>query len=52
MIQVTYTVPSGQCRLPNLSTVPVQVMLGRSETSWLIGAEILPVTLFFVSTWF
>ncbi len=35
-----------------LSTVPAEVMLGRSEISWLIGAAILAVVLFFVSTWF
>jgi ABC-2 type transport system permease protein len=35
-----------------LTTVPAQVLLGRSEISWLIGAAILAVLLFFVSTWF
>ncbi|MFW9262976.1 ABC transporter permease [Nostoc sp. CALU 546] len=35
-----------------LTTVPAQVLLGRSEISWLIGAAILAVALFFVSTWF
>ncbi len=35
-----------------LTTVPAQVLLGRSEISWLISAAILAVALFFVSTWF
>ncbi len=35
-----------------LTTVPAQALLGRSEISWLIGAAILAVALFFVSTWF
>ncbi|MEH1940703.1 MAG: ABC transporter permease [Nostoc sp.] len=35
-----------------LTTVPAQALLGRSEISWLIGAAILAVILFFVSTWF
>ncbi|MGJ5630712.1 ABC transporter permease [Nostoc sp. CALU 1950] len=35
-----------------LTTVPAQALLGRSEISWLIGAVILAVVLFFVSTWF
>ncbi|MBE8998774.1 MULTISPECIES: ABC transporter permease [unclassified Nostoc] len=35
-----------------LTTVPAQALLGRSEISWLIGAAILAVVLFFVSTWF
>ncbi|MEA5626509.1 ABC transporter permease [Nostoc sp. UHCC 0251] len=35
-----------------LTTVPAQALLGRSEVSWLIGAAILAVALFFVSTWF
>ncbi|QMS87540.1 ABC-2 family transporter protein [Nostoc edaphicum CCNP1411] len=35
-----------------LTTVPAQALLGRSEISWLIGAVILAVALFFVSTWF
>jgi ABC-2 type transport system permease protein len=35
-----------------LTTVPAQALLGRSEISWLIGAAILAVLLFFVSTWF
>ncbi|MEH2265827.1 ABC transporter permease [Nostoc sp.] len=35
-----------------LTTVPAQVLLGRSEISWLIGAAILAVALFFASTWF
>jgi ABC-2 type transport system permease protein len=35
-----------------LTTIPAQAFLGRSEISWLIGAAILAVVLFFVSTWF
>lgn len=35
-----------------LTTVPAQALLGRSEISWLIGAAILAVALFSVSTWF
>ncbi|MHC0066921.1 ABC transporter permease [Nostoc sp. UIC 10890] len=35
-----------------LTTVPAQALLGRSEISWLIGAVILAVALFFASTWF
>ncbi|MBC1223682.1 ABC-2 family transporter protein [Nostoc sp. UCD121] len=35
-----------------LTTVPAQALLGQSEISWLIGAAILAVVLFFVSTWF
>ena len=35
-----------------LTTVPAQALLGRSEISWLIGAAILAVALFLVSTWF
>ncbi|MBD2725809.1 ABC-2 family transporter protein [Nostoc sp. FACHB-892] len=35
-----------------LTTVPAQALLGRSEISWLIGATILAVALFFASTWF
>ena len=35
-----------------LTTVPAQLLLGRSEISWLIGAAILAVALFFASTWF
>ncbi|MEH2117335.1 ABC transporter permease [Nostoc sp.] len=35
-----------------LTTVPAQALLGRSEISWLIGAAILAVVLFLVSTWF
>ncbi|MEH1864310.1 MAG: ABC transporter permease [Nostoc sp.] len=35
-----------------LTTVPAQVLLGRSEISWLIGAAILAIALFFASTWF
>ena len=35
-----------------LTTVPAEVLLGRSEVSWLISAAILAVGLFFASTWF
>ncbi|MEH1841339.1 MAG: ABC transporter permease [Nostoc sp.] len=35
-----------------LTTVPAEALLGRSEVSWLIGAAILAVGLFFASTWF
>ncbi|MEH2434797.1 MAG: ABC transporter permease [Nostoc sp.] len=35
-----------------LTTVPAQALLGRSDISWLIGAAILAVALFFASTWF
>ncbi|MBN3961172.1 ABC transporter permease [Nostoc sp. NMS8] len=35
-----------------LTTVPAEVLLGRSEISWLIGAAILAMLLFFASTWF
>ncbi|MFN6519488.1 MAG: ABC transporter permease [Nostoc sp. CreGUA01] len=35
-----------------LTTIPAQAMLGRGEISWLLGAGVLAVALFFVSTWF
>jgi ABC-2 type transport system permease protein len=35
-----------------LTTIPAQALLGRSDISWLIGAAILAVALFFASTWF
>ncbi|MEH2113867.1 ABC transporter permease [Nostoc sp.] len=35
-----------------LTTVPAEVLLSRSEISWLIGAAILAMLLFFASTWF
>ncbi|MCC5626237.1 ABC-2 family transporter protein, partial [Nostoc sp. CHAB 5715] len=35
-----------------LTTVPAQALLGQSEISWLIGAAILAVALFFASTCF
>ncbi|MEH1827609.1 MAG: ABC transporter permease [Nostoc sp.] len=35
-----------------LTTVPAEVLLGRSEISWLIGTAILAMLLFFASTWF
>jgi ABC-2 type transport system permease protein len=35
-----------------LTTVPAEVMLGRGEFSWLIGAAVLAVALFWISTRF
>jgi ABC-2 type transport system permease protein len=35
-----------------LTTVPAEAMLGRGELSWLIGAAILAMALFLVSSWF
>ena len=35
-----------------LTTVPAEAMLGRSNPTWLIGAGVLAVVLFLVSTWF
>ncbi len=35
-----------------LTTIPAQAMLGRGEISWLLGAGVLAVALFFVSTGF
>jgi ABC-2 type transport system permease protein len=35
-----------------LTTVPAEAMLGRGQITWLIGAAILAIGLFFVSTWF
>ncbi|MBR8834556.1 MAG: ABC transporter permease [Stigonema ocellatum SAG 48.90 = DSM 106950] len=35
-----------------LTTVPAEVMLGRSQTTWVFGAAVLSLLLFFVSTWF
>jgi len=35
-----------------LTTIPAEVMLGRSQISWMIGAGVLALVLFFVSTWF
>lgn len=35
-----------------LTTVPAEAMLGRGNITWLIGAGVLAVVLFLVSTWF
>ncbi|MBD2778201.1 ABC-2 family transporter protein [Iningainema tapete] len=35
-----------------LTTIPAEVMLGRSQYSWVIGAGVLAIALFFISTWF
>ncbi|MBD2569995.1 ABC transporter permease [Anabaena lutea] len=35
-----------------LTTVPAQAMLGQGESTWLIGAVVLAVLLFWVSAWF
>jgi ABC-2 type transport system permease protein len=35
-----------------LTTVPAEIVLGRGQTTWLIGAGLLALVLFFVSTWF
>lgn len=35
-----------------LTTVPAEAMLGRGQITWLIGAAVLALGLFFVSTWF
>ncbi|MBH8572361.1 ABC transporter permease [Nostocaceae cyanobacterium CENA369] len=35
-----------------LTTVPAEIVLGRGQTTWLIGAAVLALVLFFVSTWF
>jgi ABC-2 type transport system permease protein len=35
-----------------LTTIPAEVMLGRGQFSWLIGALVLAIVLFWVSTWF
>ncbi|OUL26732.1 ABC transporter permease [Nostoc sp. 106C] len=35
-----------------LTTVPAEAMLGRGQITWLIGAVVLALGLFFVSTWF
>ncbi|MBW4684196.1 MAG: ABC transporter permease [Komarekiella atlantica HA4396-MV6] len=35
-----------------LTTVPAEAMLGRGQTTWLIGAAILALVLFLFSTWF
>lgn len=43
----TYVVP-----VAFLTTVPAEAMLGRSQSTWLIGSGVLSVVLFFVSTRF
>jgi ABC-2 type transport system permease protein len=35
-----------------LTTIPAEVMLGRSQMTWLIGAAVLALVLFLASTWF
>ncbi|MDJ0773588.1 MAG: ABC transporter permease [Mastigocoleus sp. MO_167.B18] len=35
-----------------LTTVPAQTMLGQGEVTWVIGAGILALLLFLISTWF
>jgi ABC-2 type transport system permease protein len=35
-----------------LTTIPAEAMLGRSHITWIVGAGVLAVVLFFVSTWF
>jgi ABC-2 type transport system permease protein len=35
-----------------LTTIPAEAMLGRVQITWLLGAGLLAVALFFVSTWF
>jgi ABC-2 type transport system permease protein len=35
-----------------LTTVPAEAMLGRSQIPWFIGAAVLALALFWVSTWF
>ncbi|MEL6494594.1 MAG: ABC transporter permease [Cyanobacteria bacterium J06623_7] len=35
-----------------LTTVPAQAMLDRSETTWILGAAVLAIILFFCSIWF
>ena len=35
-----------------LTTVPAEAMLGRGQITWLIGAVVLALGLFFVTTWF
>jgi len=35
-----------------LTTVPAEAMLGRSQITWVIGAGVLALVLFFVSAWF
>ncbi|HIK06751.1 MAG TPA: ABC-2 family transporter protein [Trichormus sp. M33_DOE_039] len=43
----TYIVP-----VAFLTTIPAEVMLGRLQINWLIGAALLAVALFWISTWF
>ncbi|BAZ50169.1 ABC transporter permease [Nostoc ellipsosporum NOK] len=35
-----------------LTTIPAEIILGRGQITWLIGAAVLALVLFFVSTWF
>ncbi|QSJ18934.1 ABC transporter permease [Nostoc sp. UHCC 0702] len=35
-----------------LTTIPAEIILGRGQITWLIGAAVLALALFFVSTWF
>jgi ABC-2 type transport system permease protein len=35
-----------------LTTIPAEAMLGRSEITWSIGAAVLALVLFLISTWF
>lgn len=35
-----------------LTTVPAEAMLGRGQITWVIGAAMLAIGLFFLSTWF
>ncbi|WP_341526658.1 ABC transporter permease [Nostoc sp. UHCC 0302] len=35
-----------------LTTIPAEVILGRGQITWLIGASVLALVLFLVSTWF
>ncbi|WP_138503480.1 ABC transporter permease [Nostoc sp. PA-18-2419] len=43
----TYVIP-----VAFLTTIPSQALLGRSQITWLMGAGVLAVMLFLVSTWF
>lgn len=43
----TYIVP-----VAFLTTIPAEVMLGRLQINWLIGAALLALALFWISTWF
>ncbi len=35
-----------------LTTIPAEAMLGRSQITWSIGAAVLALVLFSISTWF